>query len=537
MARSILDPSNPSSDWNTWEEYLQSKPGEFTSNQIVTEIAWNRLKIDRTVARILKMFDWYSTSRLVVVISWFEQQLGADNPGERWRQALLDFAYHNVGFDLKQLIEVLHCDMQVTIHKGLVKVQDDILEAIANFIDNFYIIMTTLSAPRVCALLDHMHARYAGSHSFLAAVWQGTTFMRPESFLQNGPTQLLQFFFDRLPNHKTDIERGSTHPTQLEMEVDHFSQVLRTHLVDVISNQALMLDFRCGIKDVPSIDLTKDEAVLCYLPAKTNIADDPEDDLEVPTIAPGPLNHQQTVRDESFQSVAPPQTNSGAAPATSSASTLLATDRQEFSPQSIGRLKALMSKENSTQTLIKVGAEEAFTHFDAHISQDEASYDGHVSDTDKEYIKVVPDEVDDTQIKGLKPVEADTVTDKVPEATNKEDGGQTSKSTDKKPAQKHSNRALSGTQDGLVCYNRDILTDGHKDKYPKDHISVHCIQCTVFSAGWWVTKCTLVPRHTRNWSCPIRYILVHQNLLGTLSKSLCHTELPVSKSIASCPPH
>ena len=58
---------------------------------------------------------------------------------------------------------------------------------------------------------------------------------------------------------------------------------------------------------------------------------------------------------------------------------------------------------------------------------------------------MVPDEVDDTQIEGSKPVEADTITDKeVPEATNKEDGGQTSKSMDKKPAQKHSNRASSG---------------------------------------------------------------------------------------------
>ena len=63
----------PPSEWNTWEEYLQSKPGEFTPDQIVTEIAQNRLKIDRTVARILKMFNWYSTSRLVAVISHFEQ--------------------------------------------------------------------------------------------------------------------------------------------------------------------------------------------------------------------------------------------------------------------------------------------------------------------------------------------------------------------------------------------------------------------------------------------------------------------------------
>ena len=55
-----------------------------------------------------------------------------------------------------------------------------------------------------------------------------------------------------------------------------------------------------------------------------------------------------------------------------------------------------MSKENRTQTLIKVGAEEASTCFDAHVSQDETSYDHDVSDADEEDIKVVPDEVDDT---------------------------------------------------------------------------------------------------------------------------------------------
>ena len=90
---------------------------------------------------------------------------------------------------------------------------------------------------------------------------------------------------------------------------------------------------------------------------------------------------------------------------------------------------------------------------------------------------MVPDEVDDTHTKGPKSVAADTVADKeVPEATKKEDGGQSSKSTDKKPTQKHSNRVSSGTQDGPVCYDRDILADGCKDKYPKDHISIHCVQ-------------------------------------------------------------
>ena len=63
---------DPPSKWNTWEECLQSKPGEFTPDQIVTEIAQNGLKIDRTVVRILKMFNWYSTSRLVAVIGHFK---------------------------------------------------------------------------------------------------------------------------------------------------------------------------------------------------------------------------------------------------------------------------------------------------------------------------------------------------------------------------------------------------------------------------------------------------------------------------------
>ena len=121
--------------------------------------------------------------------------------------------------------------------------------------------------------------------------WQlsgGVQLMRPESFLRNGPTQLLQSFFDMLPDHQIDIERGSTHPKQMEMEVDHFSKVLQTHLVDVTSNPGLILDFSCGIEGIPTIDLTKDEAVLRYLPLKGNITGDPVDDLEVATTAPVP---------------------------------------------------------------------------------------------------------------------------------------------------------------------------------------------------------------------------------------------------------
>ena len=119
------------------------------------------------------------------------------------------------------------------------------------------------------------------------------------------------------------------------VEVDHFSKVLQTHLVDVTANPTLMLDFSCGIEGVSIINLTKDKVEVHYLPLKSNIADDPEDDTEMSTTAPGPSNCHQTVHGESFENAAPPHIYSDMAPGTSSASTLgiipttsLATDKQ-----------------------------------------------------------------------------------------------------------------------------------------------------------------------------------------------------------------
>ena len=174
--------SNSPSGWTTWEEYLASKPGEFTPDQIVSVTTQNQLKVERTVARILEMFDWYSTSRLVAIIGHFKHWVGADCIVERWRQTLLDFCYQNICFNLKQLINVLHCDLQVTIHQGLAEVQADILKMIGNFVDNFHIEVTILSAPQVHTLLDHLWSRCASSHAFLAAIKWGTTLTWPESW-------------------------------------------------------------------------------------------------------------------------------------------------------------------------------------------------------------------------------------------------------------------------------------------------------------------------------------------------------------------
>ena len=153
----------------------------------------NLLKIDRTMARILKMFDWYSTLRLVKVISDFEHWVEADNLGKRWRWALLDF-YHNVCFHLKQLIEVLHCDLQVTIHQELVEVQADILKAIANFLDNFCLLLRCVLCLTIF-VLDMLVA----IPSWLPS--GEVLHLQDQSFLQNGPMQLLKSFFDRLPDY------------------------------------------------------------------------------------------------------------------------------------------------------------------------------------------------------------------------------------------------------------------------------------------------------------------------------------------------
>ena len=158
---------------------------------------------------------------------------------------------------MKQLIEVLHCDLQVTIHQGLIEAQADILEAIAGFVDNFHIEVMTLSAPQVHALLDYMHAHHAGSNSFLAAIKWGTTSVRLESFLSDS---------------QMSLARGLKQPTKLEQEVNKFATALWTHIVHMASDPALMLNFKSQIPDITTIDLTGNEAVIEYRPLRGNIA-------------------------------------------------------------------------------------------------------------------------------------------------------------------------------------------------------------------------------------------------------------------------
>ena len=182
-------------------------------------------------------------------------------------------------------------------------------------------------------------------------------------------------------------------------------------------------------------------------------------------------------------SVSPSLTDPTVTPAAPSTSALqsiqtasLIIDKKTLSPKSIDKVKSLISKESRVQTLITVGTEEAATHFDAITSQDKKSYDGDVSEVDKEDAEVIPDEAEDSPIKTSKPAGDDKLPDNEgQDETNKEDGDQTAKSGDKKPVQKCGNWVSSRSQDGTVSYDKDVLTTG-RTKYPRDHISAHCVQ-------------------------------------------------------------
>ena len=90
---------------------------------------------------------------------------------------------------------------------------------------------------------------------------------------------------------------------------------------------------------------------------------------------------------------------------------------------------------------------------------------------------MIPDKADDVPIKTLKSAGDDTLPDNEgQDGTNKEGGYQTAKSGDKKPVQKHDMQSSSGSRDGPVSYNKDVLATGQKTKYPRDHISFHYIQ-------------------------------------------------------------
>ena len=71
---------------------------------------------------------------------------------------------------MKQLVEVLRCDLQVAIQEGLKQTRTELHETVASFVDHFQTEMVTLSPPQMHALLDHLHTRWAGGQALLDTI-------------------------------------------------------------------------------------------------------------------------------------------------------------------------------------------------------------------------------------------------------------------------------------------------------------------------------------------------------------------------------
>ena len=66
-----VDPgsADPPGPWQDWNEYLQDKLGELTPDQVTGVISHHQWKINKFVARILELFDWYSSARMLSIIA------------------------------------------------------------------------------------------------------------------------------------------------------------------------------------------------------------------------------------------------------------------------------------------------------------------------------------------------------------------------------------------------------------------------------------------------------------------------------------
>ena len=79
------------------------------------------------------------------------------------------------------------------------------------------------------------------------AIRSSNTSTQPESFLDKGPSHLLQSFFNSLPDHQVDIKRGSTALTQIEVEVNNAAATLRACMTDICADPAVMLNLKPSV--------------------------------------------------------------------------------------------------------------------------------------------------------------------------------------------------------------------------------------------------------------------------------------------------
>ena len=188
------------------------------------------------------------------------------------------------------------------------------------------------------------------------------------------------------------------------------------------------------------------------LPGNIAIAEDLEEDIEVLAPAPGPSTHQPVIHDVSSKAPISP------------------ADEEQFSPQPLGRLEALMLKENRTLTLLKVKIKEVSTHFDVPPKTRPATMVMYRMQGKK----VIPDEVGDALVESSGPVKAvDREVQKLP-----------TKRVVVKPQSLQARTWLINKWKRLYLEHRMDLSAMIKISLPrdartsirKDHIFVHCVQ-------------------------------------------------------------
>ena len=114
-------------------------------------------------------------------------------------------------------------------------------------------------------------------------------------------------FLQQLPDSQAHLTRGSRQLAELEEEVFTFEAALQTHMTDTTADPALMLNFKCGIPGVTTINFTGDVAIVKEPPFRGNIARDFDDDMETST---APFNNPNFSHNGSISSVAPSHTSS-----------------------------------------------------------------------------------------------------------------------------------------------------------------------------------------------------------------------------------
>ena len=219
----------------------------------------------------------------------------------------------------------------------------------------------------------------------------------PESFLQDGPSQLLQDFFNSLPDHQIDIRKDSTALSCLEIKMDNAAIALRTQLTEVCSDPALMLNFEPSMQGITTIDLTQEETIVKFPPLRGNIALPWKDYYEGYDIIP---DNTSSVREDPWACIASaaPSGEGSAAPITVTSTSAqlpspLEAEKATFPLSSVKRVKNLVLKENTNITLASIGADKVASRvdatttqaFDAEMKTDSSDEESDGDDTDLDY--------------------------------------------------------------------------------------------------------------------------------------------------------